>query len=112
MREDWKRQAARVLGIIAGTFTILLSVALAIYVTASSPLNPPSAAIVVAIAALLAPGVLAIVGGACASRCRHWALALARAICAIVPPLITPGILSTVWMTLSRNEFGAQRDSA
>jgi hypothetical protein len=58
-------------------------------------------------------GLIAIVGGIFAIRRKFWGLALAGAICAIVPPhpwgylTWTPvlGILAVVFVALSKNEF-------
>jgi hypothetical protein len=58
-------------------------------------------------------GLIAIAGGISAIRRRVWGLALAGAMCAIVPPhpwgelIWTPvlGILAMVFLVLSKNEF-------
>jgi len=61
----------------------------------------------------IALGLVAIVGGIFAIKRKIWGLALAGAICAIVPPhpwgslIWTPvvGALAVVLLVLSRNEF-------
>ena len=59
-------------------------------------------------------GLAAVVGGIFAIRLKLWGLALAGAICAIVPPhpwgylIWTPilGIVAVVFVALSKSEFG------
>jgi len=108
---SWKPIAAGVLAIIGGSLKVLVGLGAYLYLTrfSSFDVSPSTAGAIVA--ALLAVGVTAIVGGSYAVRRRRWGLALAGTICAIVPPLFTAGILSTVWVTISRSEFEKQNIS-
>ena len=55
---------------------------------------------------LIVLGVISVIGGIFALQRRVWGLALAGAICALFPPpLIVLGILSTIFLALSRKEF-------
>ena len=93
-----------VLAMISGALEIVASLAIGVYLALGTSAIAPLA--VVAMEGLLvAAGIGAIVGGSFSVRRRHWGLGLAGSICAIVPPLITLGILSTVWVTISRDEF-------
>ena len=56
--------------------------------------------------AILVIAVVAIVGGICALKRRIWGLALAGAICALVP-FVIPGILAIVFVSQSKREFGS-----
>jgi hypothetical protein len=105
MQESWKPTAAGVLAIIGGTLKMLAALVAWLYLARFRSLDIPPSLATVIIAVLLAVGVVAITGGSFAVRRSHWGLALAGAICAIVPPFFTLGILSTVWVTISRREF-------
>jgi len=104
MEATWKPIAAGVLAIIGGTIKILVALSACLYLgRLPSPDIPPLVAAAI-VAVLLAAGVIAVVGGSFAVRRRRWVLALAGAICAIVPPLFSLGILSTVWAAISTRE--------
>lgn len=61
---------------------------------------------------LIILGVVAIVGGVFALRRRIWGLALAGAICALFPPrIIVLGILSVIFIVLSKREFAQSSSS-
>src|SRR5579862_5794473 len=65
-------------------------------------------------------GLIAVAGGIYAIRRKVWGLALAGAICAIVPPhpwgelIWTPalGIVAIVFLVRSRNEFSRRQDAS
>ena len=61
----------------------------------------------VLLALFLATGVVAIVGGIQALKRRRWGLALAGSICALLPPSTLLGVISTVFVTLARDEFNS-----
>ena len=98
--KTWKPIAAGILSIISGTFIVWYRLSELIRV-GSSPVG-------------IILGLIAIVGGIFAIRRRAWGLALAGAICAIVPPhpwgflIWTPilGILAVVFVVSSKSEFG------
>ncbi len=50
-------------------------------------------------------GVLSIIGGAFAIKRRYWGLALAGSITALWVPMSLLGILSIIFVVLSKNEF-------
>jgi len=54
---------------------------------------------------LLIIGTISVVGGISALRRKHWGLALAGGICALVPLQTILGILSIIFVTMSRDEF-------
>ena len=97
--KTWKPTAAGILSIISGTFIVWYRLSELIRV-GSSPVG-------------IILGLIAIVGGIFAIRRRAWGLALAGAICAIVPPhpwgflIWTPilGILAVVFVVSSKSEF-------
>jgi len=98
--KTWKPPAAGILSIISGAFIVWYRTSELISV-GSSPVG-------------IMLGLIAIAGGILAIRRKVWGLALAGAICAIVPPhpwgylIWTPalGILAVVLVALSKNEFG------
>lgn len=105
METTWKPTAAGVLTMIGGTLKVLAALGTWVYLTRFSSLDIPSSLVMAISATLLVSGTVAVMGGSFAVRRRRWGLALAGAICAIVPPLFSLGILSTVWVTIARREF-------
>ena len=95
-----KPMAAGILSILSGGFAVWYRSSELIRV-GSSPVG-------------IVLGLIAIAGGIFAIRRKAWGLALAGAICAIVPPhpwgslIWTPvlGILAVVLLVVSRREFG------
>ena len=98
--KTWKPPTAGILIIISGAFIVWYRASELISV-GSSPVG-------------IMLGLIAVAGGILAIRRKVWGLALAGAICAIVPPhpwgylIWTPalGILAVVLVALSRSEFG------
>jgi len=121
MERTWKPTAAGMLCIIAGTiiavggfiavFLIWLGGAfLEFFLKIASEPNQDIPTLAsfeagVLLAALII-ATLAIVGGVYALRRRIWGLALAGSICALVP-LVIPGILAIIFVSLSKSEFGS-----
>lgn len=97
--KTWKPTAAGILSIISGTFIVWYRSSELISV-GSSPIG-------------IILGLIAIAGGIFAIRRKVWGLALAGAICAIVPPhpwgflIWTPvlGILAVIFVVSSKSEF-------
>ncbi|MAF85922.1 MAG: hypothetical protein CL875_05545 [Dehalococcoidales bacterium] len=55
---------------------------------------------------LIVIGIVSVIGGIYAIRRRLWGLALAGAICALFPPpVIVLGILSIIFLAISKKEF-------
>jgi hypothetical protein len=97
--KTWKPIAAGILSIISGTFMVWYRSSELISI-GSSPVG-------------IVLGLIAISGGIFAIKRKVWVLALAGAICAIVPPhpwgylIWTPvlGIMAVVLVALSKSEF-------
>jgi hypothetical protein len=104
LQRTWKPIAAGVVAMIGGTLDIVAALAFRIYLSLGTSGIAPQAVVPIEVL-LLAAGIGAIVGGSFSVRRKHWGLGLAGSICAITPPLMTLGILSTVWIAISRNEF-------
>jgi len=119
MERTWKPTAAGILCIIAGTIGAVVGL-IALFIIwlggaflefflkiASEPNQEipagPSLEAGIGIAVLIVV-TLAIVGGIYALRRRIWGLALAGSICALVP-LVIPGILAIIFVSLSKREF-------
>jgi hypothetical protein len=98
--KTWKPVAAGILSILSGAFAVWYRSSELVRV-GSSPVG-------------IVLGTVAIAGGIFAIRRKVWGLALAGAVCAIVPPhpwgslIWTPalGILAVVLVVLSKSEFG------
>jgi len=119
MERTWKPTAAGILCIIGGTigvvggliavFLIWLGGAfLEFFLKIASEPNQeipagPSLEAGIVIVGLIVVTV-AIVGGIYSLRRRIWGLALAGSICALVP-LVIPGILAIIFVSLSKREF-------
>ena len=54
---------------------------------------------------LIVLGIIAVIGGVFALQRKAWVIALVGAICALIWPLTLLGILSIVFVCLSRKEF-------
>jgi len=104
MERTWKPTAGGILAIIAGALQVLLGIVIAtiggitfLFGWAGVFATP-----------FLVLGIIAIVGGIYALRREIWGLALAGAICAIIP-LILPwsilGILAVIFVSLGKGEF-------
>lgn len=119
METTWKPTTAGILSIIAGALNLamgILSVTVmrgAVWPSMGYPWfggmgygmmgMPWLGAIGISLIVL---GVISIIGGIFALQRRVWGLALAGAICALFPPpLIVLGILSIIFLALSRKEF-------
>lgn len=105
--KTWKPTAAGVLAIVAGALTVLTALALSLLMPIAATSRYTMAPVAAFGILWLAGGVVAIIGGIFALQRRHWGLALAGAICALLPPATLLGIVSTVFVALSRDEFEA-----
>jgi uncharacterized membrane protein HdeD (DUF308 family) len=103
MERTWKPTAAGILAIIAGALHVILGIIIAAiggiaFFRLTAIFAGP----------FLILGIIAIVGGIYALRREIWGLALAGAICAIIP-LILPwnilGILAVIFVSLGKREF-------
>jgi hypothetical protein len=105
MEKSWKPTAAGVLAIIGGALIMLVALAISLFMPVAAPFRYAFVSVGAIVLLWLAAGVMAIIGGIFALQRRHWGLALAGAVCALVPPATLLGILSTVFMALAREEF-------
>jgi len=118
VEKTWKPKVAGILSIIAGVFGLISGIVLTVVARLSdlipwycwdAPLELETVPfpLIGAIGAIfIILGIVAIVGGAFAIQRRIWGLALAGAICAlIVPPVFILGILSIIFVAMSKNEF-------
>jgi tetratricopeptide (TPR) repeat protein len=119
MEGTWKPTAAGILCIIGGTIGAVVGLIVVFFIwlggaflefflkIASEPNQEiPAVASFEAgvLIVILIIATLAIVGGIYALRRRIWGLALAGSICALVP-LVIPGILAIIFVSLSKREF-------
>ena len=102
MRKTWRLTVAGILTICGGIPGIIFD--RTIVATGETwPLIPAMAAIG---DGLIALGAVAVVGGVCALKKRMWELALAGAICALFPLVVTPvGVLAIIFVSLGKKEF-------
>ncbi|UCB47159.1 MAG: hypothetical protein JSV25_07030 [Spirochaetota bacterium] len=110
-----KPKAAGILNIISGAFALLGFIILLIAIPITSgafgipgteaiPAFVPTILWIIAIPTL-AIGVLEIIGGIYALQKKLWGLALAGSILAIIAPVTVLGIISTIFISISKDEF-------
>ena len=93
---------AGIVEIVAGGFTVLTAIVCLIAMFVAEGL--PGWYVFFPVAALVIISALAIVGGICALRRKHWALALTGAIVVIWPTVVL-GIAAVVLNIMARDEF-------
>ncbi len=120
-KRTWKPTVAGILSIINGSFCLLgvLGVTIAIIVLSASSywqdiINPEIypmtigtilIILVIAVIFLLIIGVLALLGGISALQRKRWSLALAGSIAGIFCNSAILGILSLIFLAMSKDEF-------
>ncbi|MFC2008495.1 hypothetical protein ACFLUT_00365 [Chloroflexota bacterium] len=107
MEKTWKPVAGGILAIVGGSLNLLVGLGLLLAFPAAMPFRVAFVAVGVLGVLFLATGAVALIGGISAVNRRRWGLSLAGGICAIVPPSTLLGILSTVFVALSRDEMQA-----
>jgi hypothetical protein len=105
MEKTWKPVAGGILAIVGGSINLLVGLGIVFAVPVAMPFRFALAAVSVLGLLFLASGAVALIGGISAVNRRRWGLSLAGGICAIVPPSTLLGILSTVFVALSRDEM-------
>ncbi len=113
MQQTWKPVAGGILAIVAGSLNILVALAMLAGLTfmVMPGMTVGMAGIGLLVIPVIALAVVAIVGGISGLQRRRWGLALAGAICAIISPWALLGILSTVFIAISREEFSGSSPS-
>jgi len=112
MQKTWKATAGGILTIIGGALNILGALIISLSLPVVAPFKIAFIYTGAAIAVVLATGIVALVGGIIALQRRRWGLALAGAICAIFPLSTLLGVLSTVFITMARDEFASAPSQA
>jgi hypothetical protein len=116
MQNTWKPVAGGIISIVAGSIHLLgwlaiivaLSVPAFIRMYADMPRIGPWIAVICTVP-LIIVAIIAIIGGVFALKRRRWGLALAGAICAIFSPISWYlGVIATIFIALSRKEFGGK----
>jgi len=105
MEKTWKPVAGGILAIVGGSLNLLTGLGVVLAFPAAAPFRVAFAAVSVLGVLFLGSGAIALIGGISAVNRKRWGLALAGGICAIVPPSTLLGILSTVFLALSRDEM-------
>lgn len=111
----WKPTVAGILTIIVGALNIIVGIAASAWGSLATMRNwymfgngarlGSRAALIVGII-LIVIGIISVIGGISALKRRKWGLALAGAILALFPPpAIVLGILSIIFLALSKHEF-------
>ncbi len=104
MQQTWKPIAGGILAIVAGSLNILVALAVLLFM-AVPRMHMGIAGVGLLAIPLGVLAVVAIAGGISALQRRHWGFALAGGICAIISPWWLLGVLSTVFIAISKEEF-------
>jgi hypothetical protein len=107
MEKTWKPVAGGILAIVGGSLNLLVGLGIVFAVPVAVPFRVAFAAVSVLGVLFLGSGAIALIGGISAVNRKRWGLSLAGGICAIMPPSTLLGILSTVFIALSRDEMQA-----
>ena len=105
MERTWKPVVGGILAIVGGSINILVGLGVVLFSPMAIPFRSAFAGMGVVAALLIGAGVVALIGGISAVNRKRWGLSLAGGICAIVPFGTLLGILSTVFIALSRDEM-------
>lgn len=105
MTKTWKPTTAGILSIISGASGIILGL-LAFARADDVVRNMRHVRLDIVGFLLLVLGIIAVAGGIFALLRKVWGFALAGAICAIFSPGWALGILATIFVSISKNEFG------
>ncbi len=105
MQSTWKPTVAGVLAIAAGALNTLVGLAVSLFMPIAMPFYTAFTTIGILLLLILGTGIVAIIGGIQCLKRRRWGLALAAAICAMMPPATLLGIMSIVFVALARDEF-------
>jgi hypothetical protein len=89
-----------------------VALAVSLFVPVAAPFRYALMSVGVVTVLFLGTGIVAIIGGIFALQRRHWGVSLAGAICALMPPSTLLGILSVVFVSLSRDEMGNASSAA
>ena len=105
MEKTWKPIAGGVLAIVAGSTNLLVGLGMLLAFPAAMPFRFAFVAVGTLGALFLGTGAVALIGGISAVNRKRWGLSLAGGICAILSPAALLGILSTVFVALSKDEM-------
>ena len=108
----WKSVVGGILSVVAGAMHIFGWLGIGLYINSAHRImgteltDPRRAAIWLLLFPLLLLSIVAVIGGIAALNRKAWGLALAGSICAIFSPMTWfLGVLATIFIALSRNEF-------
>jgi len=103
MERTWRGTTAGILTIIGGIFGIVAG-GFAAFITGLAALLPGFAWIGAIGGALLALGIIALIGGIFILKRKAWGFGLVGAICALFP-IIPLGILAIIFVSKGKKEF-------
>jgi len=112
MEKTWKPLAGGILAIVGGSLNLLAGLGVLLFSPMAIPFRSAFAGMGVLAALLIGTGVVALIGGISAVNRKRWGLSLAGGICAITPIATLLGILSTVFIALSREEMQSSSTKA
>ncbi len=103
-KETWMPTTAGILMILAGSVELLIGVVIASLSSITAIFTGSWIFGFFGVPHIIS-GLISIIGGACALKRRLWGLALVGSITALWVPMSLLGILSIIFITLSKKEF-------
>jgi hypothetical protein len=110
MQKTWKPVTAGILNIVSGAVGVIFGIFLILRARHFERIIPHLGRDVVGLTWIIL-AIFAVAGGIAALQRKNWGTALAGAICAIFTPGFLMGVLATVFLSISKNEFGAPNPS-
>jgi hypothetical protein len=110
MNKTWKSVTAGIVSIIGGVIGMLEGVRFFVRASHAERIFRHMGLEVIGFFCLVL-AVIAIAGGIVALLRKNWGFALAGAICAIFLVPFVPGVLATIFLSLSKNEFGPAKSA-
>ena len=104
MEKTWKPTTAGILSIVAGALSLIMGIVFAAIGDVAGAFAGMWGLGAITGGPAIALGIVSIIGGIFAMRRRIWGLALAGAICAILPTFVI-GILAIIFVSLGKREF-------
>ena len=105
MKKTWKPTTAGILAIVSGASGIILGILAFIRATHVDRVFRHLGLDFFGFLFVVL-GILAISGGITALQRKSWGFSLTGAICAIFSPCCVLGVLATIFVSISKNEFG------
>ena len=106
MNKTWKPVTAGMLNIVGGALSLFAGIVAILRARRFERIIPHLGRDVVGLLWVIL-AIFAFAGGVAALQRKNWGMALAGSICAIFTPGFLLGVLATIFLAVSKNEFSA-----